>query len=132
MQKKDLRTLVERTNYYKRNYISNTQLGRFNINKDNWVILWFCLLMPIFLFFIYQETKDVSLMFQVPLLYIWIVIYIIWIIILMKGKTTLKWVRRIYEILWDYIAIYVDRSSHTYNKKQYFCNNELKKAKINI
>lgn len=132
VQKKDFRTRVEKTNYYKKAYISLTSMGELKTKASSGVLFFYLILLPIFLYLIFLETKDVTLMLQVPALYIGLVCYWIWVYFLMRWKTTLRGVRRIYEIIGDYLVIMYDNNTSNYNTKNKATINELKEIKIRI
>lgn len=132
VQKKDYRTRVERTNYFKKAYISLTSMWELKTKASNWVLFFYLILLPIFLYLVFLETKDISLMFKVPALYLWVLIYWVGLYLLMRWKTTLRGVRRIYEIIGDYLVIMYDNNTSNYNTKNKFTINELKEIKIKI
>lgn len=132
VKKVDLRTRVERTNYFKQSYITNTQLGMLQLKSSYWILFLYLWLWFVFLYLVFLETKDAKLMFSVPLLYVGLLIYVIGFYFFWRWKTTLRGVRRIYEIIGDYFIIAKDNSNHSYNEKNKVCANELKEIKITI
>lgn len=128
----DHRTRVEKTNYFKSSYISNTQLWMLQLKSSSGILFVYIFLLLAFLYLIFTEVGDVKLMFSVPFLYVWLVIYFIWLFFFIKGKTTLRGVKRIYEIIWDFYVIMKDNYWNQYNKKNKICVNELKEVRITI
>ncbi len=132
VEKVDHRSLVEKTNYFKKRHINNTRQWEISFKKS-WTFFYiYMFLFAIFLFFLYQQYNDFKLIFKTPILYIWLFIFILWLYLLTKWKTTLKWVKPVYEIISDFFSILKDNWLKKYNKKNRVCNNELKVIKISL
>lgn len=132
IQKKDHRKLLEKTNYFKKRHINNIREWYVQW-KTSWAFFYFYIFcFWVFWYLLYIQYNDIKLMMKTPIIWLWIIIFFIWLYLLTKWKTTLKWIKPIYEILWNMASILRDNSLKKYNKKNKECNNELKIIKISL
>ena len=132
VQKIDTRKLLEKTNYFKKKHINNFKQWYVQW-KTSWAFFYFYLFAFCwFAYFLYIQYNDIKLMMRTPIIWLWILIFWIWLYLLTKWKTTLKWVKPIYEIWWNMASILKDNSLKKYNKKNKECYNELKVIEIKI
>jgi len=124
--------IIENTVYSKKNYISNIKMWVISDNSNATFLYMYILSFWWFVFILYNEVQDFNLLLKIPFLWIWFVIFLIWWWFLLKGKTTLKWVKPIYEIINDFFVIVKDNSMKKYNQKTYTSYNELKEINVEL
>ncbi len=118
--------------YAKQAYISNLRISKVSIDSNSTVLYLYGSMFVLFGFLIYKEVDNVYLMMKIPFLWIGLVIFLIGGYIILQGKTTLKGIKPIYQIIGDFFTIVKDNTNTKYNKKNYVVHNELKDIEVKL